>query len=129
MRIIKFIIAIGLLMVILFAALILKDLWIMDDKYDLTRENRPWWHEKINFSKNIQAEDIEQHVVVAIVDTGVDKEDFPYPNIVQGYNTVDGSVDTSDKHGHGKVLAHLAASPKIGVNPYATILPVKVQIV
>lgn len=57
----------------------------------------------------------------------MDYSDFPYSNIIQGYNAIDNSFDTNDSHGHGKVLAHLIASPSIGVNPYATILPVKVR--
>lgn len=99
----------------------------LNDQFDITKENNPWWHERINYLTDIHKEDIRQNVVVAVIDTGTDNDDFPYTNIIQGYNAIDGSNNTGDKHGHGKVISHLIASPKLGVNPYATILPVKVR--
>lgn len=105
----------------------LKGIWVMSDKYDVTEIDTPWWHDYNNFSIEISPEDIKRYIIVAVVDTGVSKESFPYPNIIKGYNAIDGSTNTKDTHGHGKVLAHLIASPNIGINPYARILPVKVR--
>ena len=121
-------IGIGIAALLIFSFLFLfKSIWVMPDKYDVTREDDPWWHEYNNFSIEIQSGVVKRNVVVAVVDTGVNSDDFPYSNIVQGFNAIDNSANTIDKHGHGKVLAHLIASPKIGINPYATILPVKVR--
>ncbi len=100
---------------------------VMSSKYDITNLETPWWHQYNNFTIEISPENIKRKIVVAIIDTGVSHESFPYPNIIEGYNAVKGNTDTTDKHGHGKVLAHLIASPKLGINPYAVILPVKVR--
>lgn len=100
---------------------------VMDAKYDVTASANPWWLEKIHCPRDIRAADIGRNVVVAVVDTGTDGEDFPFPNIMRGYNALSGGVDTRDRHGHGRMLSHLIGSPVIGVNPYATILPVKVR--
>ncbi|ABR48281.1 peptidase S8 and S53, subtilisin, kexin, sedolisin [Alkaliphilus metalliredigens QYMF] len=116
-----------IILIILVFLFLLKGIWVMNDKYDVTRNDIPWWYEYNNFSMKVSREDIKRSVIVAVVDTGVSNENFPYSNIIAGYNAIDGSTNTKDTHGHGKVLAHLIASPQIGINPYANILPVKVR--
>jgi subtilisin family serine protease len=99
----------------------------VEGKEESSPEIGAWWLERINFTRKIEQNIIKRNVVVAVVDTGLKKYNDEFINIVKGYNVLNNSEDTSDTHGHGTKCAQLIASKEIGVNPYATILPVKVR--
>ena len=71
-------------------------------------------------------------VTVAVIDSGVDgtSRDLA-PNLATGFDFYDRSDDTSDRAGHGTLLASIIAAPAgnggyVGIAPRATIVPVKV---
>jgi subtilisin family serine protease len=72
-------------------------------------------------------------VTVAVVDTGVDPTSTDLaPNLLPGRNTYDGNADTTDRAGHGTVIASVIAAPAgnggyVGIAPEAKVLPVKVM--
>jgi Subtilase family len=72
-------------------------------------------------------------VTVAVVDTGVDPASADLaPNLVAGRNLYDGNDDTSDRAGHGTVIASVIGAPAgnggyVGIAPNARLLPVKVM--
>ena len=75
----------------------------------------------------------DNSVIIAIIDSGV-QTDHPdlTPNLITGYNTVDGSNNTNDALGHGTWVAGIAAASinnGIGVSGVAgkcKIMPIKV---
>jgi subtilisin family serine protease len=107
--------------------ILLRSTGAVEGKVESSPKLGPWWLERINFTRKIEESFIQRNVVVAIVDTGLKKYNDEFMNIAKGYNVLDNSQDTSDTHGHGTKCAQLIASREIGVNPYATILPVKVR--
>jgi Subtilase family len=72
-------------------------------------------------------------VTVAVVDTGVDPASADLaPNLLQGRNFYDSSDDTSDRAGHGTVIASVIGAPAgnggyVGIAPESRLLPVKVM--
>jgi subtilisin family serine protease len=72
-------------------------------------------------------------VTVAVVDTGVDSASADLaPNLLPGRNTYANNEDTSDRAGHGTVIASVIAAPAgnggyVGIAPEAKLLPVKVM--
>lgn len=86
-----------------------------------------WWLQRINYSRKVELNLIKRNVVVAVVDTGLKKNNDEFMHIAKGYNVLNNSEDTNDTYGHGSKCAQLIASRETGINPYATILPVKVR--
>jgi hypothetical protein len=72
-------------------------------------------------------------VTVAVVDTGVDPTSADLaPNLLPGRNLYDSNDDTSDRAGHGTVIASVIGAPAgnggyVGIAPAARLLPVKVM--
>ncbi|EKD44407.1 MAG: hypothetical protein ACD_71C00145G0001 [uncultured bacterium (gcode 4)] len=135
MKILKEILIFASVLILLWAVLfvypvvypVVKSLFLLDHKFDLSKVEEPYWHINQNYTIQVEKNEIMRTVVVAIVDTGTDKSDFPFENILQGFNVIDQNNVTTDQHGHGRVLSHLVASPVNGINKYAMILPVKVR--
>ena len=71
-------------------------------------------------------------VVVAVVDTGVGTNPDLAPNLLPGFNAIDGSADTTDENGHGSEQAALIGAVldnglgAAGICGRCRILPVKV---
>ena len=71
-------------------------------------------------------------VVVAVVDTGVATNPDLAPNLLPGFNAIDGSADTTDENGHGSEQAALIGAVldnglgAAGICGRCRILPVKV---
>jgi subtilisin family serine protease len=69
---------------------------------------------------------------VALLDTGIDPAHPDLqPNLLIGSNTYNGTVDTSDRSGHGTILASIIAAAAgnggyVGIAPLAKLLPVKI---
>ena len=74
----------------------------------------------------------DPRVVVAVVDTGVNREPDLAPNLLPGFNGIDGGGDTTDENGHGTEQAALIGSlldnqlGAAGICGRCRILPVKV---
>jgi thermitase len=74
----------------------------------------------------------DPRVIVAVVDTGVDREPDLAPNLLPGFNAIDGGGDTTDENGHGTEQAALIGSVldngrgAAGICGRCRILPVKV---
>jgi thermitase len=73
------------------------------------------------------------HVVVAVVDTGVDPAQPDLAGaLVPGWNAIDGSTDTTDATGHGTAVAGVVAARAdnglgaAGYCPRCSVMPVKV---
>jgi hypothetical protein len=71
-------------------------------------------------------------VTIAVVDSGVDASHPDLgPQLVAGFNAIDGSEDTADDHGHGTRMAGIAAARGfdgfgvVGLAPEASLMPVK----
>lgn len=74
-----------------------------------------------------------EHVIIAILDTGIDLEHEDLADkVIAGYNAFDGSTNVQDEHGHGTHVAGIACAVTnnitgiAGVSWYNPILPVKV---
>jgi hypothetical protein len=71
-------------------------------------------------------------VVVAVVDSGVGQDPDLAPNLLPGFNAIDGSTDTTDQNGHGSEQAALIGAVldnglgAAGICGRCRILPVKV---
>ena len=71
-------------------------------------------------------------VVVAVVDSGVSPDPDLLPNLLRGYNAIDGGSDTTDENGHGTEQAALIGAMidnglgSAGICGRCRILPVKV---
>ncbi|SNT17857.1 Subtilase family protein [Anaerovirgula multivorans] len=129
MKSLKKVLIIIITLILIFVGFIVINIFLMPmhTRYDITNEEYPYWHINQNFTLQIEEGEVKRKVVVAIVDTGTDTVDFPYPNILEGKNILNQNNITTDRHGHGKVISHLVASPTLGINKYADILPVKVR--
>jgi thermitase len=74
----------------------------------------------------------DPRVVIAVVDTGVGRDPDLSPNLLPGFNAIDGSGDTTDQNGHGSEQAALIGSVldnglgAAGICGRCRILPVKV---
>jgi thermitase len=74
----------------------------------------------------------DPRVVIAVVDTGVGRDPDLVPNLLPGFNAIDGSGDTTDQNGHGSEQAALIGSVldnglgAAGICGRCRILPVKV---
>ena len=74
----------------------------------------------------------DPRVVIAVVDTGVGRDPDLAPNLLPGFNAIDGSGDTTDQNGHGSEQAALIGSVldnglgAAGICGRCRILPVKV---
>ena len=74
----------------------------------------------------------DPRVVVAVVDSGVGRDPDLAPNLLPGFNAIDGSADTTDENGHGSEQAALIGSVldnglgAAGICGRCRILPVKV---
>ncbi len=74
----------------------------------------------------------DPRVVIAVVDTGVGTNPDLAPNLLPGYNAIDGSADTTDENGHGSEQAALIGAVldngrgTAGICGRCRILPVKV---
>ena len=71
-------------------------------------------------------------VTVAVLDTGVDPQPDFGRNLLAGRNVFDGNADTTDRAGHGTLLASIIAAARgnggyVGIAPQAKILPVKMM--
>ncbi|MDF2802044.1 MAG: peptidase and in, kexin, sedolisin [Anaerocolumna sp.] len=124
---IKIILLISGIALLLIFCFILSSTVGVEGKTESYAKTAAWWLGKINFKREIEQDIIKRNVVVAVVDTGTKNYNDEFTIVAKGYNVLNNSEDTSDTHGHGTKCAQLIASKKIGVNPYATILPVKVR--
>jgi Subtilase family/Divergent InlB B-repeat domain len=74
----------------------------------------------------------DPRVVIAVVDTGVNGEPDLTPNLLPGFNAIDGGADTTDENGHGSEQAALIGAVldnglgAAGICGRCRILPVKV---
>jgi subtilisin family serine protease len=74
----------------------------------------------------------DPRVVVAVVDSGVDRNPDLTPNLLPGFNAIDGSSDTTDENGHGSEQAALIGAVldnglgAAGICGRCRVLPVKV---
>ena len=74
----------------------------------------------------------DPRVVVAVVDSGVGRDPDLTPNLLPGFNAIDGGADTTDENGHGSEQAALIGSVldnglgTAGICGRCRILPVKV---
>jgi thermitase len=74
----------------------------------------------------------DPRVVVAVVDSGVGRDPDLAPNLLPGFNAIDGSGDTTDENGHGSEQAALIGAVldnglgAAGICGRCRILPVKV---
>ena len=74
----------------------------------------------------------DPRVVIAVVDTGVGQDPDLAPNLLPGFNAIDGSTNTTDENGHGSEQAALIGSVldnglgTAGICGRCRILPVKV---
>jgi subtilisin family serine protease len=72
-------------------------------------------------------------VTVAVLDTGIDRRQADFgANLLPGWNVFDGNADTTDRAGHGTLLASIIAAPAgnggyVGIAPEAKILPIKMM--
>jgi hypothetical protein len=73
----------------------------------------------------------DPRVIVAVVDTGVGREPDLAPNLLPGFNAIDGGGDTTDENGHGTEQAAVIGSVldnglgAAGICGRCRILPVK----
>ncbi len=74
----------------------------------------------------------DPRVVIAVVDSGVGRDPDLTPNLLPGFNAIDGGADTTDENGHGSEQAALIGSVldnglgTAGICGRCRILPVKV---
>ena len=74
----------------------------------------------------------DPRVVIAVVDLGVGADPDLAPNLLPGYNAIDGSADTTDENGHGSEQAALIGAVldnglgAAGICGRCRVLPVKV---
>ena len=74
----------------------------------------------------------DPRVVIAVVDSGVGRDPDLAPNLLPGFNAIDGSGDTTDENGHGSEQAALIGAVldnglgAAGICGRCRILPVKV---
>ena len=74
----------------------------------------------------------DPRVVIAVVDSGVGADPDLAPNLLPGYNAIDGSADTTDENGHGSEQAALIGAVldnglgASGICGRCRVLPVKV---
>lgn len=74
----------------------------------------------------------DPRVVIAVVDSGVGADPDLAPNLLPGYNAIDGSADTTDENGHGSEQAALIGAVldnglgAAGICGRCRVLPVKV---
>ena len=74
----------------------------------------------------------DPRVVIAVVDSGVGRDPDLMPNLLPGFNAIDGGADTTDENGHGSEQAALIGSVldngqgTAGICGRCRILPVKV---
>lgn len=74
----------------------------------------------------------DPRVIVAVVDSGVGRDPDLAPNLLSGFNAIDGSGDTTDENGHGSEQAALIGAVldnglgAAGICGRCRILPVKV---
>jgi subtilisin family serine protease len=72
-------------------------------------------------------------VTVAVLDTGIDPASFDVlPNLLTGRNLYENSSDTSDRDGHGSLVASIIGAEAgnggyVGIAPEAHLLPVKIM--
>ncbi|HQK35351.1 MAG TPA: S8 family serine peptidase [Spirochaetales bacterium] len=122
----KFILALGIILLSILC-IMMRSTNEVADKVESSARIGTWWLQRINYSREIELNLIKRNVVVAVVDTGFKKNNDEFIHIAKGYNVLNNTEDTNDTHGHGTKCAQLIASKEIGINPYATILPVKVR--
>jgi len=74
----------------------------------------------------------DPRVVIAVVDSGVGADPDLAPNLLPGFNAIDGSADTTDENGHGSEQAALIGAVldngigAAGICGRCRVLPVKV---
>ncbi|MGE8203659.1 S8 family serine peptidase [Heyndrickxia sp. NPDC080065] len=107
-----------------------KDIRIPNDEF----YKEQWYLKKIGVTSIWQQIDpLAKPVVVAVLDTGVDKN---HPDlegqVLEGYNIPNHNHKTNDQDGHGTAVAGTIAAKMnnkigiVGVNPFAKILPVRI---